>query len=500
MNDYCVIGSGPSAISAAVALTRRNLRVTMIDAGHTLEPARREAVDRMRGLSPEQWNDADVRRLKEGVEASSRGIPLKRLYGSRFPFEDDGTGFITECRDAGALPSFAQGGLSTVWGAGTLRFHRDDISDWPIAAEELEPGYRGVLSFVGDLQTMPRSRQGEGFLRDAERSREALARAGIAVEQSQLAADGKRCVRCGMCLYGCPYELIYNSAYTLRELRALPNFRYEPGFVVERLIEENGRVRIVGLDLQTQAARETEAGRVLLGAGVIPSTAILLGSLGDFDLPLRVQDSFYFLVPLVRFESTPGLEQEQLHTLAQAFILLRDRELIHFSVYGYNDLMGPSLRAAAGIAGAVLTSRMLVCGGYLHSRVSPGLRMTLRLGSDGRGYRILLTGEDSREAKQIARRAAWRLMRQSARLRAVCVAPAIRFPPPGRGFHSGGTFPMRRECARHSSDIEGRPFGFDRVHLVDSSCLPSIPATTITLPVMANAWRIANLAADRGLG
>jgi choline dehydrogenase-like flavoprotein len=258
-------------------------------------------------------------------------------------------------------------------------------------------------------------------------------------------------------------------------------------------------VRIVGRDLKTQALRETEAGRVLLGAGVIPSTAIVQGSLGEWDRQFRLQDSFYFLVPLVRFEAVADLAQERLHTLAQAFILLRDRELVHFSVYGYNDLMVPSLRAAAGLAGAAVASRTLVCGGYLHSRISPGLRMTVRRGNEGRGYRILLTGEDSREAKQIARRAAWRLTRQSARLRAVCVAPAIRFLPPGRGFHSGGSFPMRRDRVSHTSDIEGRPFGFDRVHLIDASCLPSIPASTITLPVMANAWRIANLAADRGL-
>jgi choline dehydrogenase-like flavoprotein len=42
------------------------------------------------------------------------------------------------------------------------------------------------------------------------------------------------------------------------------------------------------------------------------------------------------------------------------------------------------------------------------------------------------------------------------------------------------------------SDRWGRPHGFQRVHLTDASVLPEIPATTITLAVMANAHRIAS--------
>jgi nucleoside-diphosphate-sugar epimerase len=67
---------------------------------------------------------------------------------------------------------------------------------------------------------------------------------------------------------------------------------------------------------------------------------------------------------------------------------------------------------------------------------------------------------------------------------------------PGRGFHSGGTLPMRAAPASLESDILGRPTGFERVHVVDASVLPTIPATTITYTAMANAHRIASSYAE----
>jgi len=71
----------------------------------------------------------------------------------------------------------------------------------------------------------------------------------------------------------------------------------------------------------------------------------------------------------------------------------------------------------------------------------------------------------------------------------------VQLGQPGKGNHLGGSFAMRRDPGRLDTDTLGRVSGWDRLHIVDASVLPSIPATTITLSVMANAHRIASAAA-----
>jgi len=67
----------------------------------------------------------------------------------------------------------------------------------------------------------------------------------------------------------------------------------------------------------------------------------------------------------------------------------------------------------------------------------------------------------------------------------------LKIPKVGSGVHYGGTIPMSKTPTQFESDIFGKPYGLLNIHAVDSTIFPSIPATPITFPIMANAYRIA---------
>ncbi len=51
---------------------------------------------------------------------------------------------------------------------------------------------------------------------------------------------------------------------------------------------------------------------------------------------------------------------------------------------------------------------------------------------------------------------------------------------------------MGKQNTLFGSDLLARPAGLSRVHLLDASSFPSIPATTIAYTSMANSDRVVN--------
>ena len=360
-----VIGSGPTGISAAVALIKKGLDVTMLDVGFELEPERTQVVRQLRQLNKKDWDDGLIGRLKENMHAHSGGVDLKLIYGSNYPYRGMNSYQPVQLKGAKMSRSLGRGGLSTVWGASILPFRQDDITDWPITIQDLEPHYRAVFSFMSqsakrdalcalfplydkECHSFCMCNQAVSLLQDLKKNSNALDAKGIYFGYSRLAVsfnsekNDSGCAYCGMCLYGCPYEKIYSSAYTLDWLLEKNNFSYVHGVLVEKLIEENGQVKIVARSFPDSKPLEFIGSRVFLAAGILSSSRILLQSLEIFDHALEVKHSDHFQIPMMRYRKTKNVKSEELHTLTQLYIEFMDKSIskntVHMQVYAYNDL------------------------------------------------------------------------------------------------------------------------------------------------------------------
>ena len=76
------------------------------------------------------------------------------------------------------------------------------------------------------------------------------------------------------------------------------------------------------------------------------------------------------------------------------------------------------------------------------------------------------------------------------------VVPMLSISEGAKSYHFGGSFPHGVSRSAAGTDVLGRLAAWDRIHLVDASVFPDVPATTFTLTIMANAHRIASEVRD----
>ena len=531
-----IIGSGPAAVGAAMVLDH----VHVVDAGGSLESVAAERAASLGRKAPSLWPKDDVEWLKSTLQPNTNGVETKLSFGSRYPYEIPKSGPAWDVR-GGLKPSFAFGGLSTVWGASVLPYRQDEITKWPITLKELEPHYRAVLAETGvagvrdDLEEifpsyheapslLETSPQAMAVLARWHKNRRKLVEAGFRWGKSRLLVGGKHaeasagrwsyhgsnelaaekaCVECGMCMYGCPYDLIYSSRQSIRKWHGEGKINYEAGVLVEGFKELGDRVEVWGRNLTTRAEWRGETERLFLGGGVLSSTAMVMRSLGIEKQPVEILDSQYFTVPLLSFRGTAGVRESRLHTLAQIFLEIMpaeiSKQLIHLQIYTYNDMITRVLQQKAGpLAGFLdpiirqMEGRLFFLQGYLHSNDSGRLRIKMVTAHDGQ-KKFLVEPMVNPKVGGMVRKVLAKLASHLGDLGFCPILPMASLGEPGRGFHSGGSMPMGGDSQEHPivTDRLGRPNGLKRVHVIDASTFPSISATTITLTAMANARRIA---------
>jgi choline dehydrogenase-like flavoprotein len=513
-----VIGSGPAGVSASMALLHRGENVIMVDSGISLEDDRSRVLSKLSAKPESDWSPHDLEFLKGATTVSARKLPEKRSYGSNYSYRwiDPSCELIqneTEC-----MGSFALGGLSNVWGANAVIPTQNEFSDWPLTLNDLLPYFKKVMEFIpiasNDIgkdapahgkiitQTMSASLQARHLTAIWNENRCRLSSAGIHSETSSLAVNSAQCTLCGLCLYGCPHNLIYSSKSTvLNQLISHPNFSYLGGKVVHRIKTNTTGVQIDYLSVGSEVQGTLTAKKLFLACGPLQTSRLVLKALEAWDHTIEAADSLYFLVPFLSFNRVKGVTRERLHTLSQASLRIEvppgATKDAHILLYTYNDLLQKLLPPFPSLV-KELTSRVTNLGfehlcimqGYLHSDDSPKIKIKIEK-NDTRD-RLFVSAEKNNSSTNIAKNIL-KHMNSNRRLLGGFAPPFLtQKGKPGKSYHLGGTFPMRNDPSALQTDRYGRLKELENVHLVDASVFPSVFAMNPTLTIMANAYRIAS--------
>jgi len=520
--DIIVIGSGPAGVSVAFPLVEAGLRILMVDGGKqasVLSPETDFISARTNDTEQWKWMVGEHFHALRNHNAVS---PKLRAPSHAYVFDEFetrnqiiGKNFIT-------VGSLATGGLSNAWGCGVARFSTKEMSDFPFPAAELNASYATISKRIGisgrvdddlsdyfglDEYAQPplpmdvlHTYLSQRYLKHRTRLNSQgfkLGRSRVAVLSKEMSGR-QACNLSGNCLWGCRRHSMYSSKDELPTLRQRENFHELSGFVVDALTHHEDHWAVEGLATTGGERHSITASKVILAAGTLATTRIVLKTLNyRYPVPLLSCPTAAFLLWLPRLlgasrRSGFGLGQLSFSlglqdnvtafgsTFATTSIPLSEfvRHLSLRRRYGIDLLKGLLSSCVVGnifLPGHLTTSvaelqsdNVLCVAGNYNNTVMPMMN----------------------EVTQKLRKAYWSLG-------AVLLPGSFTTGSPGGDIHYAGTLPMRRSPSLGETSKYGEVRGLKGVFVVDGACLPTLLEKSHTLTIMANADRVGRYLAVR---
>ncbi|MBH2008527.1 MAG: GMC family oxidoreductase [Xanthomonadaceae bacterium] len=515
--DVIVVGSGPAGVSAAFPLVEAGLRVLMVDGGKQsdVSPPEEDFLSARRH-DIEQWKwmvgeDFHALKMRDAVS------PKLRVPSQAYAFDCFSRSNQIEGKEFIAVGSLAKGGLSNAWGCGVARLSVDELAVLPFPGSEMVESYAKVSRRIGisgrsdDDMTdyfgldefaqppIPMDELHTWLYRRYAKQRVKLHSQGFKFGRSRVAAlsadisDRQACNLSGNCLWGCSRRSLYSALYDLPALRKHSNFNELSGFVVDGLSCDNGCWAVAGQIVRDGERRSVTAGKIVLAAGTLATTRIVLNALNfRHSIPFLSCPTAAFLIWMPRLlgaQRMPGFGLGQL-----SFVLgLRDGINAFGSTFSTTGIsMSEFTRhVPMGRRYGIDLLRGLLSSCVVGNIFLPGqlTNAEAKLREDGT---LVVSGKYSDSVAPLMDEARKKLSKAYWSMGALMLPGSFTVGRPGGDIHYAGTLPMRDRPVIGETTSLGEVIGMDGVYVVDGACLPILPAKSHTLTIMANADRIGS--------
>lgn len=515
-SDVIVIGTGPAGVHAARAILENGKRVVLIDGGYAapsvLSRTSKDFSD-VRRTDDEQW--------KTFLGEDLSGIPTSGLEGGHGGGMTSGNrSYVTKgtenalpirSKNAYIVQSLATGGLAAAWGGACAFFDEPTLRAMGLDPREMRDamentvrsvGVSGPQNHPGVQPPLPVDHHAARMLKQSAAHANALKRLGVSVTQPHSAVlseplNGRSAnTLADMDYYTDGGRSIYRPQWTLEEITAR-GATHEAGFIVDRIEEISGGVRVHGRSVTTNEPRTWEAGRAVLAAGALNSARIAAASLNLFDTPLPVALKPHGYIACIDRASLGRTGPGKRLSLCQLLVTDTTPDVAGIpsgaaQIYSYRSLMLFRLLPALPLP-APLAMRLLAL--LAPSLVLADMRFPANRNS---GHSFMLTRNGTLDitgnpSEWRTHAASHKRLKRALRLAGLTPVRTMRGLP-GSSSHYAGTIPISDDPSDPlRCDASGLIHGCTRVHVADAAMFRCLPPLPHTLTLMANAYRVGRI-------
>ena len=464
-----IVGSGAAGTAAALALARLGIRPILLDVGHTdsgnTAKVKGNLYDyRKRHDTFDLFIGEEFQGVRD-VLTDEVGVAKLNAPNMTFITRDAETLSPVETTDFDPIQSFALGGLGNGWGAGLYRFTDADLAGFPIRAADLAPHFDALTAEIGisgaDDDLTPYFGEAAGLLPplrlsyNAEkvyagyrRKRETLARRGVILGRPRLGVlsvekDGRAACDYSNTEFWQDAPYLYTPTVTLRRLIAAGQVDYRPGLLVQTWSETAEGVTVTASDVRSGEQVTISGGALLLAAGALGTSKIVLASQRDYETALPLLENPAVQIPFVLPASIGraldahafGLTQLNLIWEAEAFGCRAQGSFLELTSPLRAEFFGRfplSARANLGLVRDLLPA-MLLLQLFFPGSAQPPARLSLKEG----GALRIAGHPNAIEVKKLGG-----LLGALRSLGLWTLPMLIQKPVTGHAIHYAGTLPM----------------------------------------------------------
>lgn len=451
--DVIVVGSGPAGVNATYPLIMAGLKVAIIDAGLDSKKQEKQSED----ISfVQQYVSPAYDLLRRSSYVFNRTYQLLQIQS-----------------DLEIIQSLAKGGLSEIWHGICDYYSQDELKAIGLPPLEVQKEYREITDRIKNKIKTQLDLHSRLVLESAEK-------------RFDLPMSVYRAL-----------VISYKSSLGIEDLLKYKNFTYIPNQLVSTVVDKKTHTEVRSFEIETSRPRTTSGRFVILAAGSINTTRILLHSLQLFDYRTTFLTKAHFLTACLHIKTLIRRDNYNRLNLGQVVMSSKetDKELDKFFIqlYHYNP---KSLHKALRYIPLPKYIALPLLSTFVHSLVVADVRFpvfeskkkfcTLKKYDNDKN----ILGISFQESKKELNHHKKEFENIKYQLKSLGLFPIKAVSGYATAHYAGGV-PFRQMADRLSVDINGRLHQARRIYIADSSTWRVLPAKPPTLTIMANASRVA---------